>query len=226
MTAMMRHIWSSTRAILKLGFENYSCNWGTDIAFLYEEESEIDKNVIPMLKEGIASENRQYCILSTGLRKRFNAISNSPNQILFVPDAESREVFSNPDLRILINKMDTFYNECQAQNQVNVEDNIRTVFENQTQIYGHPLQPIVKYIRSVLDTDVIFRSCKSINLFEYYIHQTNQIVESLSWLQLTLYNLNLLPASYLIRGIRNQRFIFYKSRLFANPFCQTSIKKN
>ena len=97
MTAMMRHIWSSTRAILKLGFENYSCNWGTDIAFLYEEESEIDKNVIPMLKEGIASENRQYCILSTGLRKRFNAISNSPNQILFVPDEEAREVFSNPD---------------------------------------------------------------------------------------------------------------------------------
>ena len=47
------HIKTSNQEPLKLGFGNYTCNWGLHIAGLYETEEERDEIVFGFFKQGL-----------------------------------------------------------------------------------------------------------------------------------------------------------------------------
>lgn len=56
------HIKTSNQATLKLGFGNYSCNWGVHIAGLYETEAERDKILMGFLHQGnLEGDLQLYC---------------------------------------------------------------------------------------------------------------------------------------------------------------------
>ncbi len=56
------HIQTSDQSSLKIGFGNYTCNWGLHMACLYETERERDEIIFGFLKQGCEDGDMQlYC---------------------------------------------------------------------------------------------------------------------------------------------------------------------
>ena len=96
------HIQKSDQEILKMGFGNYTCNWGLHIAGLYETEKERDEMIFGLLSLGVSEGDLQlYCPTERSKDDFKNKFSHACPKCASAVD--------NPDMFSLLSAKDLYY---------------------------------------------------------------------------------------------------------------------
>ena len=187
------HIWTSDRGILDLGYLKYSCNWGTHIALLYDDDSDLLAFLLGMLHAGVVAKNRLCCALPPSVRSHlldayaekfsdeFVYLKDS-NSFQFLEEEQIPAFFSSNDFAAMSDLMDSLY-------------------------YGSQIETPTG-IRFVLDIQQVVKETPTPRDLAEIIFQINLIVCSKDWLQISLYDLRQIPAAYLMSALEQHRFVF------------------
>jgi len=195
------HIWTSDRGILDLGYLNYSCNWGTHIALLYDQDSDLLDFMLGVLHAGVIAKDRICCLLPASTERPFlDAYAEKyPDELAFLKepdffqlsqDEHTSSFFNSNDLLAMSDLIDSLYYESQI-------DTPRAV-------------------RFVLDIQQVLKGAVTPRELAEIIFRINLAVCSKDWLQISLYDLRLIPATHLMSALEQNRFVFRKNKLVQN----------
>lgn len=195
------HIWTSDRGILDLGYLDYSCNWGTHIALLYDQDSELLDFLLGVLHAGVITKDRICCLLPASIERPLldayaekypdNLASlKEPDFLQLSQDEHTSSFFNSNDLLAMSDLIDSLYYESQI-------DTPRAV-------------------RFILDIQQVLKGALTPKELAEIIFRINLAVCSKDWLQISLYDLRLIPATHLMSALEQNRFVFRKKKLVLN----------
>ncbi|HQC42964.1 MAG TPA: MEDS domain-containing protein [Verrucomicrobiota bacterium] len=195
------HVWTSDRGILNLGYLNYSCNWGTHIALLYDQDSELLDLLLGVLHAGVIAKDRICCLLPASIeRPLLDAYAEKypdeldflkePNFLQLSQDEHTSSFFNSNDLLVVSDLIDSLYYESQIDTP--------------------------KAVRFVLDIQQVLKGDVTPRELAETIFRINLAVCSKDWLQISLYDLRLIPATHLMSALEQNRFVFRKNKFVLN----------
>ena len=195
------HVWTSDRGILNLGYLNYSCNWGTHIALLYDQDSELLDLLLGVLHAGVIAKDRICCLLPASIeRPLLDAYAEKypdeldflkePNFLQLSQDEHTSSFFNSNDLLVVSDLIDSLYYESQIDTP--------------------------KAVRFVLDIQQVLKGDVTPRELAETIFRINMAVCSKDWLQISLYDLRLIPATHLMSALEQNRFVFRKNKFVLN----------
>lgn len=204
------HVWTSTRDILELGFHNYTCNWGTDIALLYDDSSDALQTMTTIFEAGIVSGNRQCSILSPAMEKTFKSfyaqkypektsVLSNDSQVTFISQERAAVLLDPSDPLILNDLMDSYYFDSQDDQET--------------------------CIRSFLDIQQALPYYPSPKQLEELIFKINYSVFNKNWLQVTLYDIRKLSSVHLMKILECHRLIIKGDQFIQNSLYKLKPKK-
>lgn len=205
-----RHIWTSPRGILDLGFQGYSCNWGTSIAILYEDLDSVLPSIMRILHAGLLAENRQNCFLSEPVleslihlyEKKHPAEAvhlQEPEHFSFTDPGKAETIFNPDDPLQISDHIDNFYYSSQIDKETP--------------------------IRSILDIRQALPFYKKPTQLAEMIFHINLTICSKDWLQVVLYDLNEISATFLMAALEYHAFVLRNNKLIQNTLYKEDKKK-
>jgi hypothetical protein len=199
------HIQTSTQPILKLGFGDFTCNWGVHIAGLYETEAERDEIVFGFLKQGDQAGDLQFycptehsvsdfkqqfavrcpdCAVHLDLGSRFQIME--PRD-LYYPDG----VFSPL-------AMDEGLNEFYVESQRNGPRNVRATAE---MVWALEAIPGVEHLMA-------------------YESRLNYFIPGKPWISICLYDVNRFSGAIIMDVLRTHPYTISRGVITENPYYQ------
>lgn len=187
--------------MMELGFQGYTCNWGTDVAVLYEDEDEIMEVLAGVFHAGVLADNRQCGVFSEHLLEKFDKYycQKYPEEVeklsdvgcfKWVSQERAKNIFNPSDPLIVCDLMDSLYYESQAETPTS--------------------------IRCILDIEQALKSYQTPQQLAELIFHINLGVCSKNWLQVTLYNLNKISALHLMYALEHHRFVMKGEKMIQN----------
>lgn len=204
------HVWTSTRDILELGFQNYTCNWGTDIALLYDDSGDALQTMTNIFEAGLQSGNRQCCVLSPAMEATFKnfyqqkfpeefPLLSKESRVKFISQERTAVLLDPTDPLILNDLMDSIYFDSQNDQET--------------------------CIRGFLDIQQAIPFYPSPKQLEELIFKINYSVFNKNWLQVTLYDIRKLSSVHLMKILECHRLVIKGDQFIQNSLYKLKPKK-
>jgi hypothetical protein len=203
------HIQTSNQEKLDLGFNNFTCNWGTHICGLYETEEERDEIVMGFLHAGdLAGDMQMYCPAE---RRQEDFVEkydkNFPDCCGHTLDDKKFNISSAkelyyPDGHFSPRAMDKGLGEFFVESQKGGKRNIRATAE---------MVWALEAIPGVEDLMI-------------YESRLNYFIPGKPWISICLYNTTKFSGSTIMRVLQTHPFIITKQTITQNPFYQDPDK--
>lgn len=199
------HIKTTDQEKLDLGFRDYTCNWGTHIAGLYETEEERDEIIFGFLSTGDnAGDLQLYCPCErseTDFREKFSKAC--PTCADHLDDHDRFQFMSTKELYYpegtfspwdMDKNLNAFYKESQK----NGRKNIRATAE---MIWALEAVPGVEHLMA-------------------YESRLNYFIPGKPWISICLYNITKFSGSTIMNVLRTHPFTINGGVITKNPFYQ------
>lgn len=197
------HIQTSVQEKLRLGVGNYTCNWGTHIAGLYESEDERDEILFGYLGQGARYGDRQlYCPTEMSREDFLRKFSHAcPDCAKHLDDNETFSLFSTKELYYPEGifspwAMDKGLNEFYDQSQKKGRRNIRATAE---MVWALEAIPGVEHLMA-------------------YESRLNYFIPGKPWISICLYNVNKFSGAIIMNVLRTHPFVLSGGIISQNPY--------
>lgn len=197
------HIKTSDQKPLRMGFGNYSCNWGMHLAGLYENEAERDEIIFGYLKQGCEDGDQLLYCPSERTEKQFYSefAGHSPDHTGCLHDSNTFRIVSPKDLYYpkghfspteMIHNLEMFYQENGQSNRYNV--------------------------RATAEMDWIKETIKDKTQLMTYEAYLNYFIPDKAWVSICLYNVNELSGDMLMDVLRTHPYTISGGIITSNPY--------
>jgi hypothetical protein len=197
------HIQTSNQEKFKLGFGDYTCNWGLHMCGLYETEEERDKIIFGLFTQGCDDGNLQlYCPVertANDFKEKFSL--HNPKHSANLEDKNSFVINSAkelyyPDGIFSPKAMDTGLNNFYVESQKNGYRNIRATAE---MCWALNAIPGVEHLM-------------------VYESRLNYFIPGKPWISICLYNMNKFSGSQIMNVLRTHPYAVNKGIVSQNPY--------
>lgn len=200
------HIQTSDQPSLKVGFGDYTCNWGVHIAGLYEAEAERDAIILGFLSEGaLAGDLQLYAPAERTVADFEQEISRyCPDCAPLLHDEDHFNVMDSPrslyypDGMFSPWAMDQGLNEYYANSQKNGPRNVRATAE---MVWALEAVPGVEHLMA-------------------YESRLNYFIEGKPWISICLYNLTCFSGAMIMDVLRTHPYTISGGVITENPYYQ------
>jgi hypothetical protein len=199
------HIDTSSQSIAHLGFHEHSCNWGTHICGLYENEEERDEIIFGFLQKGdVDGDLGLYCPAE---RTRDDFFSQY--QVRY-EDGSNR--VHDPKHFQIFNPKTLYYPEGIFSPQA--MDSGLTAFYDDSQKNG------VRNIRATAEMAWALESIPGIEHLMAYESRLNFFIPGKPWISICLYNLNKFNGATIMQVLQTHPFTISNGVITENPYYQ------
>jgi hypothetical protein len=197
------YIHTSDQESFKMGFGDYTCNWGLHMCGLYESEEERDSIIFGYFAQGCIDGDRQlYCPSErneSDFRSKFAAycpefaaMLDSPDRFTFL---SARELYY-PDGSFspwaMDKGLDSFYVQSQAKGRKN--------------------------IRATAEMVWALEAIPGVELLMVYESRLNYFIPGKPWISICLYNLNKFSGAQIMNVLKTHPFMVSKGTIEQNPY--------
>jgi len=200
--ASVMHIQTSDQGSLSLGIGNYSCNWGTHICGLYENEKERDEILFGFLKQGYHDGDLQlYCPTERTKDDFLHKFSNHcPECVSHLSDKECFRVLAAKDLYYPDGvfspfAMDEGLNAFYKSSQKSGPTNIRATAE---MVWALEAIPGIEYLMA-------------------YEARLNYFIPGKPWISICMYNVTRFSGSTILNVLQIHPFVINGGIITQNP---------
>ena len=197
------HLRTSDQEVMKLGFGDYTCNWGTHICGLYENDEERDEIITGFLSEGMRNNDFQILIppedsevpFNNDYYKRYPSLTEGINDCskfsivnpvqFYFPDGQF-------DMKRMIDSHNTYFKESQSKGKRN--------------------------IRATAEMTWALKKMPGIEHLMAYEATLNNFFPGKPWISICMYNINKFPGKLIMHVIRTHPYIITGGVITANPF--------
>ncbi|MEZ5360120.1 MAG: MEDS domain-containing protein [Candidatus Zixiibacteriota bacterium] len=197
------HIKSSDQERLRLGIGEYTCNWGTHIAGLYESEAERDEIIFGFLGQGDIDHDRQlYCPSERSREDFVEKFSLShPDCAGHLEDENRFNIYSAremyyPDGIFSPWDMDEGLNKFYRESQKNGPRNIRATAE------------MIWALKAIPGTEHLMA----------YESRLNYFIPGKPWISICMYNVTKFPGATIMNVLRTHPFVINGGIISQNPY--------
>lgn len=197
------HIHTSDQHELKLGFGDYSCNWGVHFCGLYETEEERDNIILGFLAQGARAGDLQlYCPAErTGDEFREDFTRHCPECGQYLDDTDVIQLFGIKDLYYPDGvfspwAMDSGLKAFYEQSQKNGPRNIRASAE---MVWALEAVPGVEHLMA-------------------YEARLNYFIEHKPWISICLYNVTKFDGRTIMQVLQTHPYTISQGIVTENPF--------
>lgn len=197
------HIKTSNQEVFKIGFKDYSCNWGLHICGLYETEEERDSIILGLLRQGfVDGDMGLYVPVERSADDFYEKFS------CYCPEC-SHNIYKKDYISLMAAKdlyypkgyfdpldMDIGLNDFFVESQKNGRRNIRATAE------------------MVWALDAI----KGVENLMAYESRLNYFIPGKPWVSICLYNLNKFSGADIMNVLRTHPFSISKGIITQNPY--------
>ncbi len=203
------HIHTSDQEKMKLGFRQYTCNWGAHICGLYETIEERDAIILGFLNQGAVDGDLQfYCPAERSKEdflaryaEAFPACSHHPDDPNLFQLSSAKDLYY-PDGTFSPWAMNTALNDFFAASQKRGRRNIRATSE------------MVWALESIPGTEHLMA----------YESRLNYFVSGKPWISICLYNLNKFTGATIMNVLRTHPYSISGGVITENPYYQDPDK--
>jgi len=199
------HMQTSQQEMLNLGFNQFTCNWGTHICGLYETEAERDEIVMGFLHAGdIAGDMQLYCPAERTAENFIETYErNFPDCCGHVHDHNMFSLLNARELyypsgrfspRAMDDGLDAFFVESQKQGKRNIRATAEMVWA-------------LEAIPGVEDLMT-------------YESRLNYFIPGKPWISICLYNTTKFSGATIMKVLQTHPFIISNKAITQNPFYQ------
>ncbi len=208
------HLQTSNQPQLDMGFYNYTCNWGTHFAGLYENDEERDQILMGFLYQGTIDKDLQlYCPVE---RSEEDFISEYGRRY---PD--NRHHLHNPQYFQLQSARELYYPNGVFSPWA-MQEGLDNFFE-QSQQNGP------RNIRATAEMAWALEAIPGVEYLMAYESRLNYFIPNKPWISICLYNVNKFSGSTIMNVLRTHPYTINGGVITANPYYQdpdTWLAKN
>jgi hypothetical protein len=195
------HIQTSDMEKMSLGFGDYSCNWGTHIAGLYESEEERDDIINGFLCEGVKRGEVNLYAPAERTKENFISVFSSSCDECCGNVEESVQIYSARELYypsgvFSPHEMDKGLNDFYEATLEKGENNIRATAEMVWALDAIPGKELLMVYESRL----------------------NYFIPDKSWISICLYNINKFSGRQIMGVLQTHPFTISKGVITENPY--------
>lgn len=197
------HIKTSNQEAMDIGFGNYSCNWGTHICGLYQNEEERDEIIMGFLAKGAQEKDLQlYCPAERTLDDFQEKFTHNCPQCASTIEDENIFSFSTPK--------ELYYPEGEF-SALKMDENLNAFFEN-SQKKGK------RNIRATAEMVWALDKIPGVEELMIYESRLNYFVEGKPWISICLYNVNKFSGNQILKVLQTHPFSISGGVIMQNPF--------
>ena len=199
------HIKTSDQESLKMGFGNYTCNWGLHIAGLYETEEERDEIIFGFLRQGFHEGDLQlYCPVERTIEEFKQEFVHE------CPTCNGH--LDNPEMFAIQSARDLYYPEG--------EFSPWTMDENLEAFYRQSQQPGKRNIRATAEMAWALEAIPGVEHLMAYESRLNYFIPGKPWISICLYNVNKFKGTTIMGVLRTHPFTISGGIITQNPYYQ------
>ncbi len=197
------HIKTSDQPSLKLGFGDYTCNWGTHICGLYQTEKERDEIIFGYLKQGCIALDKQIFIHSEQTHDEFNHKINTtcPECAKHTDALERLEIKKAREMYYPNDEFDPWY-----------MDKAVNGYYDYTQKDGK------NNLRAVAEMAWGIKNIKGVEHLFAYESRLNYFVQDRSVISLCLYNISKISGEMTMNVLRTHPYTISGGIITQNPY--------
>ena len=199
------HIKTSDQPRLRLGFGDYSCNWGVHIAGLYETSEERDNIILNFLHQGhIDGDLQLFCPAERSEHEfREELTQHCP---------ECASDLDNPDRFQLFTAKDVYFPDGEF--SVSKTEAILNVLYQQLQ------SAAPRKIRAAVEMTWVNETVPGIKYLMAYEARLNYFIPGKSWVSICMYNLNTFDGATIMNVLRTHPYTISGGVITENPYYQ------
>ena len=199
------HIKTSEQEELKLGFGNYTCNWGVHIAGLYESEKERDEIIIGFLHQGDISGDLQL----------FCPVEQNPDNFKekyygHCPSCTGH--IDNPEKFNLLDAKDLYYPNG-IFSPIEMDRSLNTFYTN-SQKKGR------KHIRATAEMSWALNTIPGVEHLMTYESRLNFFIPNKPWISICMYDVNKFDGSSIMKVLQTHPYAINGGIITQNPYYQ------
>jgi hypothetical protein len=199
------HIKTSNQVELKLGFGNYTCNWGVHICGLYENDQERDEIIMGFLGQGdLAGDLQLYC-----------PVEHSPEsfkEIYYQKFPECKCHIDNPERFNLLNAKELYYPNGTF-SPFEMDKGLNEFYKN-SQTKGS------RNIRATAEMVWALDAIPGVEHLMVYESRLNYFIPGKPWISICMYNINKFPGSTIMKVLQTHPFTINGGIITQNPYYQ------
>lgn len=197
------HIKTSEQEVANLGFGDYTCNWGTHIAGLYETEKERDEIILNFLHQGDLESDLQLYMPSERSQEEFITVYESkyPACTCHVHD---ENIFQIKKPKEVYYPNDTF-------SPIAMERSL-------TEFYFKNQQQGKRNIRATAEMVWALNDIPGIEHLMVYESRINYFVINKSWISICMYNLNRFSGAVIMNVLQTHPYTISGGVIMKNPY--------
>lgn len=204
------HIKTSNQETLKMGFGNYTCNWGLHIAGLYETPQERDKIIFGFLKQGFTDNDLQlFCPAERTPEEFKKDFSHNCPQC-------NESILNNSDI-FTIKSAKEFYYPNGTFSPWEMDENLEAFFEF-SQKNGR------KNIRASAEMAWALEAIPGVEHLMAYESRLNYFIPGKPWISVCMYNVNKFKGKTIMGVLRTHPFTISGGVITQNPYYQDPDK--
>jgi hypothetical protein len=197
------HIKTSDQEEFKIGFGDFTINWGAHICGLYETEEERDEIIFGFLKQGIIDDN--ICIYIPTERTHDDFKQKFSD---FCPDCSSNH--NGQDKITLLNEKDFYYpsGKFSPKDMIKIHED----FYAESQKNGR------KFVRGTAEMVWALKAIPNKELLMVYESCLNYFIPGKPWTSICLYNINKFSGSQIMTVLQTHPLAISKMSIIQNPY--------
>lgn len=197
------HIKTSNQEVFKIGFKDYSCNWGLHICGLYETEEERDSIIFGLLRQGfVDGDMGLYVPVERSADDFYEKFSG------FCPEC-SHNIY-NKEFISLMSAKDLYYPKGYF-DPLDMDIGLNDFFV-ESQKNGR------RNIRATAEMAWALEAIKGVENLMAYESRLNYFIPGKPWVSICLYNLNKFSGSAIMNVLRTHPFSISKGIITQNPY--------
>jgi hypothetical protein len=204
------HIKTSNQEPLKLGFGNYTCNWGLHIAGLYETEEERDEIVFGFFEQGLKDNDLGlFCPAERSLEEFKGAFAHHCPQC--------NEVIQNNSDNFTVKSPKAFYYPNGTFSPWEMDESLQDYFE-----FSQQNGP--KNVRASAEMAWALEAIPGVEDLMAYESRLNYFIPGKPWISICLYNVTKFTGKTIMGVLRTHPFTISGGIITQNPYYQDPDK--
>lgn len=197
------HIKTSNLGKAVLGYGDYTCNWGTHFAALYETEAERDEILFGFISAGIKNNDIQlYCPVEQSKEQFIQKFSGVY--------AQYTDLIKDPDVCIIKSAQELYYPKG-IFSPWSMEYSL-------DQLYQEIKKRGRRNIRAIAEMTWILEAIPGTGHIMAYESILNVFISNKNWISICMYNINAFPGSIIMNVLRTHPFTISRGIITQNPF--------
>jgi len=201
------HLKTSDLSLLKLGFGDYTCNWGTHFCGLYETKAERDEIMFGFLARGF--EQGELCICCP----EESHFDHAMDDLHVLCPSCARPT---PESVLLLHSQELYH----PKGYFSPND----MLDAHEAIWAKNLAAGSKNVRGTADMSWAIEKIPGVEHLMAYESLLNTFIWGKTWISICMYNVNLFPGSLIMKVLQVHPFVITGGGVFENPYFVPPVK--